>query len=91
MPRPFGESHYKAILTEDQVKRVIRQKHISATEFAHEFGVTAPCIRLIRTGQNWKHIPRERARARALTRKPTPKSKARGRKARGRVILTLGK
>lgn len=52
-----GLSHGRAKLTEEMVKEILLS-NLKHTELAKKFGVAANSIRLIRTGRNWKHIPR---------------------------------
>lgn len=52
---PRGEQHHKARLTERQV-REIRASAKSPQILAQRYGVGKTTIRLIRTGQTWRHV-----------------------------------
>ncbi len=52
-----GEAHYKALLTEDQVREIILHKE-SHTIAAAKYKVGRSTIINIRCGNTWKHIPR---------------------------------
>jgi len=51
----FGETHHRAILTEDQVRR-IREDVRSNREIAQDYGVSRGAINSVRNGDNWSHV-----------------------------------
>lgn len=55
---PFGERHYSARFTEDDVLliRDLRARGTSVRALAEAFGVTGPCISHVVNGRRWKHI-----------------------------------
>lgn len=52
---PFGETHHKAKLTDDDV-RAIRASPLSQYKLAAQYGVSRPMIGFIKRGKNWKHV-----------------------------------
>ena len=54
-PVPLGEKHYKAKLTNEQVK-FIRASSLKSVELAKQFGVTASCVGYARRGQSYKVV-----------------------------------
>jgi hypothetical protein len=52
-----GEAHYKAVLTETQVKDILLY-HESHRAAARRYGVGMTTISKIRSGEIWKHVPR---------------------------------
>jgi len=58
IPAPqVGSKHWKALLTEDQARRILRQKGIKTSrELGKEYGVSAACVKKIFQGKNWRHL-----------------------------------
>lgn len=55
--RPKGIDHYKALLTEDEVRYIkYHSSEFSGVELARRFGVGLSCIYGIRQGRRWSHI-----------------------------------
>ncbi len=52
----IGEKHYKAKLTENNVKEIKKHPEITQKTFAERFGVNRWQIYAIRHGITWKHI-----------------------------------
>lgn len=60
----YGERHFGAVLTEENVREVLRRyrSHCrvnGGAALARELGVDSKTISEIIVGRNWKHIPRE--------------------------------
>jgi len=55
--RKRGKNTYAAKLTEDDVKWIKREgSDLSGAELSRKFGVSQPCISMIRSGKSWSHI-----------------------------------
>lgn len=53
-----GENHYRALLTEDQVRDILLNKE-SLRSAAKRYGVGKTTIAHIRSGNTWKHLARQ--------------------------------
>lgn len=56
-----GEQNGSAVLTEQQVREIIRRRHeegVSAYRMAKEYGVSKGTIQFILSGQTWRHVER---------------------------------
>jgi hypothetical protein len=51
-----GLKNGKALLNEEKV-RLIRQSNLPHTEIAKQLGVSAGCVRGVRIGRTWSHVP----------------------------------
>jgi hypothetical protein len=54
-PRPHGESHGSAKLTEEIARQILSRTDKGA-DLAREFGVSQTCISRLRTGRTWPHL-----------------------------------
>jgi hypothetical protein len=59
-PRARGERNHAAILTEADVRQIIRSlaKGEGGSALAHRYRVTPQTISLIKLGKRWRHLPR---------------------------------
>jgi hypothetical protein len=53
---PCGADHFKAVLTEDDVRFVRANPQVRQIDLARKLGVNATTIRRIRSGVGWKHV-----------------------------------
>lgn len=63
-----GESNGAAVLTEEQVREILRRRHVdgvSAYRMAKDYGVSKGTIQFILSGKTWQHIPRPTKRGAA--------------------------
>ena len=61
-----GERASFSKLTEDQVRRIRRQRNVSITEFARLFGVGLSTISAVRNWKSWRHV-------KSRVRRPSPR------------------
>lgn len=54
-PKPIGEAHYCAKLTEAAV-RAIRKSGETISGLAEAYGVSRPTLRSAKFGRTWKHV-----------------------------------
>ena len=55
LPRFEGESHPQSKLTEDDVRKIRKEKGM-VKDIAEKYGVSGPMISYIRNGKNWSHV-----------------------------------
>lgn len=59
-PVPVGVRHGKAVLDEEKVKRIWKERHTtSQVELADEFGVTKGAIWRVMHGKSWTHVTKD--------------------------------
>lgn len=55
-PKVFGEAHWKARLTEEQVRAIRRMRGVGPTAIARQLGATRSAVRHVLAGNSWRWL-----------------------------------